>query len=1366
MNFQPTDRPAHPGEHIKREILPKGLSVKKAAELMDVGRPALSNLLNGNAALTPEMAVRIEKAFGASAEKLVALQSAYDEFQRRDQAKEIAVRTYVGPFLAIEARQIIAWSEQVRARSELPVLLRRLINSTGANLTRVDFPAYDNSQRPGWDGSVSTDTATPWIPRGLSGWELGCNRNPAQKAEEDYVARTASVPPDERKVITFVFVTPKNWIGKNEWAEEKRQKGEWKDVRAHDASDLEQWLEQSVATQAWFAEKLGSSTPGMASLEESWKEWAEVTDPSLSKILFRTAVEVHKEKLNAWLSAAPAQPFVVAADSETEALAFVACLFETLGTNPGEFYDRVLVLRSVEALKRAAAAAADFVAVVSSRDVELASGGLQKSHHTLIIRRRNDVSGEPSISLDLVDHQTFREAIVAMKIPEEECERYARETGTSPTILRRRLSRWPAIRTPAWSTDNALARKLIPLNLAGVWNSEALADREIMQQLASAEYVEIETAITELSRVADAPVWSIGKFRGVTSKIDVLFATSALVTKDELESFFFVAQYVLSESDPALDLPRDQRWAANLYGKTRDHSAVLRTSICETLVLLAVHGNSLFGERLGIDVEAHVNKIVRGLLTPLDARTWASQRRDLPHYAEAAPEVFLDVLETDLASEQPKVHELLHPAESMPFADCPRTGLLWALETLAWKPDRLVRVSSILARLSEVRITDNWTNKPQESLFAVYRCWMPQTAASIEQRNAALEFLCQRFPETGWRLCVAQFGPGTGVGHYSSRPHWRNDASGAGQPVKTMGEINRAASRALELALAWPNHNEKTLGDLVKRLQGIEEADQETVWNLIKAWVAASPVDASKQELREQIRKFAFTRRARVQGVSGATKDRAREAYELLRPADLIMRHLWLFTQAWIDESADELEDDDFDFNKHEARVGALRQAALKEIWEALGYDGIMRLCMLGNADGVIGWFLADSVIPSGQHNSFLDRLAGQANPPAAPKIDHLLSGFLGRLAPDAHNDVIMELLREFLETGTEGTDKAIRILKCSPFRSETWQRVDSLPEDLRQRYWRETYVYWDRQDENEFNTMVDRLLEVGRPRAAFSAIHINFGKIESQKLIKLLHAVATSGSEPADRFSFGQYEISEALKSLKKRADVPPATLAQLEFLYADVLDHSEYGIPTLEHELASEPRLFVQLVSLVYRRRDDGEDPAEWTIADKERRAGVATASFNVLRRASRIPGTRDGGSVDGNALLKWIEDVRAIGRDLGRMESTDYCIGELLAKSPSGSDGVWPREEVRQALDAFASQDIARGFSVGRVNLRGVHWRAKGGQQERDLALQYRGWAKAAAFQWPFTARCLEQIAQSYDHQAVWHDTDENVQKRIGY
>ena len=69
------------------------------------------------------------------------------------------------------------------------------------------------------------------------------------------------------------------------------------------------------------------------------------------------------------------------------------------------------------------------------------------------------------------------------------------------------------------------------------------------------------------------------------------------------------------------------------------------------------------------------------------------------------------------------------------------------LELLAWKPERLVRVTSILAKLCAWKINDNWANKPMGTLKSIFRFWMPQTAASLDQRNRALETLTKKFPE-------------------------------------------------------------------------------------------------------------------------------------------------------------------------------------------------------------------------------------------------------------------------------------------------------------------------------------------------------------------------------------------------------------------------------------------------------------------------------------------------------------------------------------------------------------------------------------------------------------------------------------------
>ena len=88
--------PPHPGDLIKTEIIePLGLSVTRAAEILKVRRATLSDLLNGKSALTPEMALRIEKAFGPDMDHLLRMQLAYDVAQMRRRAARITVKRYV-----------------------------------------------------------------------------------------------------------------------------------------------------------------------------------------------------------------------------------------------------------------------------------------------------------------------------------------------------------------------------------------------------------------------------------------------------------------------------------------------------------------------------------------------------------------------------------------------------------------------------------------------------------------------------------------------------------------------------------------------------------------------------------------------------------------------------------------------------------------------------------------------------------------------------------------------------------------------------------------------------------------------------------------------------------------------------------------------------------------------------------------------------------------------------------------------------------------------------------------------------------------------------------------------------------------------
>ena len=87
--------PPHPGTFIREEILNElDLTVSEAAKVLRVRRATLSDLIHGNAALSAEMALRIEKAFGVKMETLLNMQAWHEAYAMRRREREIEVRRY------------------------------------------------------------------------------------------------------------------------------------------------------------------------------------------------------------------------------------------------------------------------------------------------------------------------------------------------------------------------------------------------------------------------------------------------------------------------------------------------------------------------------------------------------------------------------------------------------------------------------------------------------------------------------------------------------------------------------------------------------------------------------------------------------------------------------------------------------------------------------------------------------------------------------------------------------------------------------------------------------------------------------------------------------------------------------------------------------------------------------------------------------------------------------------------------------------------------------------------------------------------------------------------------------------------------
>ena len=1353
MNNDPQDS-AHPGLYVRRHVLPRGLTVTEAARRMGVGRPALSNFLNGKAALSPAMAIRLERTFGADREALLARQTKFDAHGAPAGRHTVTAATYAPSVVEIKARDIAVWAARIDARQTLGELIRRLVNSTGRGLFKVDFHAGDQAERHGWDGIVGASSPTPWIPEGESGWELSCNARPTVKANQDFAHRVRSVSPGEQKACTFVFATPRNWPGKTTWANDKRKLGVWKDVRAYDASDLEQWIEQSVPVQIWFAERLGLPASGYRSLERFWSDWADATEPPLSRRLFAPAVERHSRRFREWLVDSPDRPFTIAADSRDEAIAFLACLTKRQDGGDG-VGDRGIVFDTPDALHRLGSAApGSFVAIAGTREVEQAFSGFRRNIHCVAPRPRNavDAAGPPiDVVLDLPGNDDFLKALDAMGIRGGKANRRTLECARSPTILRRRLSDVQAIREPDWGRSRETAGKVIPAAMIGTWHAASTADREIVSLLAGTDYEEVESGVAEMLRLDDPPLWSIGQYRGVVSRLDALFATAPFVTGGDLERAFLVAEYVLSESDPALELPEGKRFMAPVYGKLRDHSNVLRRGMGETLILLSEYGERLFGERLGtneVNIEHRVSELVRKLLSPLDTQRLLSFEADLPALTEAAPQAFLEAVENDLRGGERAVIELMKPVDAGIFGGgCPRTGILWALECLAWFPEHLPRVVEILAQLCYRKIDDNWISKPRSSLESLFRYWMPETAASIEQRIKALEGLVSRHPEIGWSvaLSMVRVSRAPRFASPNCRPRWRGDPSSTGRPI-TPEEGNRFVRRSREICLNWPMHDERTLGDLMESLEDLDHPTCLEVCDLLDRWVNRPQSDPAKESLRERLRRRLFASDLRTTAI-GARLDRI---LSKLESGDIVVRHRWLFAAG---APVYDFHDKSLTFEEKFEQVHIRQRNVLRTIWRERGFGGLDHLITDEHAAHTIGSLMPEILSGTKETVPFvrwcLDKIPAQG----ARWYESCLESFLWRTEADSLPELVNEISR------THGESGRLSVFVSMPYR-KAWKLLAAEPETFRTTYWERVEFGPKKYSSDDVHEIIDRLLTANRPLAALTCVSLGWDAVETSRLVKLLHALA--GIE--ERFDASG--IPHAFKSLDRRSDVATEDKAKLEFAFFRVLERSEYRMPNLVRQIMASPAVYAEAVIRAFKREDERDDPPDLRIDDADRRKDVAIAAYDLLQWFHRVPGSDARGVVDAARLHEWLDDVRALCAQHDRVAVGDLRIGDLLSRAPRDDDGRWPCRAVCEALERISSAEIETGFIIGTNNARGVVTRQIGemGDQERELAAKYRGWVQQIAYEFPRVGAVLERIAEGYDNDASRRDTMANLQRRF--
>jgi len=1243
--------------------------------------------------------------------------------------------------MLVDATDLKFWANRRDSQDMLPALVRRLVHATVECILRAGFPAGEGVQLGGWDGIVEAKQGNAFVPGGISVWELSVDRDTKKKADSDYDKRSLEPLAVTPAKSTFVFVTPRRWSGKREWENDRRQDGKWRDVRAYDADDLEQWLDSAPAVHVWVSKMLGKRPEGAEEFATYWDNWSAATDPAMTPDLVLAGRETVLERIHDWLEN-PAVPLVVRGESRAEVIAVLAAAVQKLTPDRREaVLGRAILVHDVPSWNRFTTFDTQLV-LTADFDVDSVAVGraIQNRHSVVIPLGHSDSASPAAVEIPRLTREVVEKILAAEGVSKERAADLARVARRSLTAFRRKISHVPELEQPDWARPEN-ARSILPALLAGRWSADSDGDRQVLAQLAGKTYDELTSELVRWANEDDPPVRCIGTTWYLTLEEDAWSLLGRFLTLDDVKRFQRAAIEVLRQHDPAFDFPDDDRWKASVFGPSPRHSPVLRTGIANTLAVFGARGRSIKITG-GSTLDCHARRPVRELLTSDDWRVWASLPLGL--LAEAAPGEFLDAVDRGTSGDHPPLLGLFRDKEADVFGSAPHTTLLFALEALAWSEDLLGRVAIVLAKLAHIDPGGKWANRPLASLRSIFLLWLPRTTAPLEARFEAIDAIRHTQPDIAWKVMKSLLPQQNDHSHRTARPAWREWAPLEDVRATTI-EYAKAVHALVQCMLDDVGADGGRWRDLIEELPEFPRDQYYAVVTKVESLAVGELKANDSAALWSALRTLVSRHRSYADAdwsLPVEEIDRLAAILPRFEPQAPLLRYGWLFGDS---PSLPEGREDDW--GTYERAIATRQCEAIATLYEHAGLTWLSDFVEHVGRPEQLGVALARSAIA----DDVADSLLRAHLRPDQGRHCALVAGFVGTKAHIAG----MEWAKGKLATISSewSPEERATFCLCLPFNASTWEVVHGFDDVTVSEYWKRVSPIYV--DANQVETAARRLLQHGRAVVAadLMQLHVESSLLPVGLVVDVLEHLATRPLDETEVRRLSAHDLSDLLAYVSASDQVEESRVAKLEWAFLPVVGRHHHPPEVLLREMARYPEFFVHVIALVYRA--EGEAPSEPSEEEKAR----AERAYELLQswRWRPFPGTPDDGAFDPKALREWILEARRSLQAQGRLTVGDHAIGEILSGSPAAEDGTWPHEAIRDLIEELGSQDFEGGLVIGLLNSGGVSWRNpdERGARERQTAEKYDRFATIVGPRWPRTASMLRRIQDSY---IAWADEED--------
>ncbi|WP_024477211.1 hypothetical protein [Arthrobacter sp. CAL618] len=1245
------------------------------------------------------------------------------------------------PHLASQL-QIEQWASRYDARSSLPNLTRRLIVELVPNVTELSMEGDEHVDFSGFDGLVTSPIKTPFVPAGRSVWEFGASGDPRTKAKKDYDKRTKEAPGVDRASTTFVFVTPQRWAGGHDWAKEKADLGEWKDVVVHTSADLYAALEISPRTHIWFSEEIGIPSNGVCTLSDWWERFTADTNGLITPELLLAGRTTDASQLLTRLLNSGGSHIWVGAPSTDDVLAFVAAVIKNSDPETRQvLLERALVVFDPGALLFLGQAEGLLILVPFEESL-IRHADLVRGHH-VVMHTTNEAKA--TFSLAPIPINDSEDMLAQLGVEMSRRSGLGRALNKSLPLYKQAVTGTMSTSIAAASENFAVSHIARRACLLGSWNFDHAGDAAMVEQITGRTTAEVEEELQQWTQ-GPAPAFSrVGSAWKIFDPAQSFIGVAPLLTKDDFQTLETAVQEVLGAVDPKLDLAREDRWKAGLEGKLRAHSTDLRKGIARTLALMAAAGDGIGSGVPSQSIRSWSLLLTRAVLQRANedytGRLWESLLDVLSLLAEAAPDIFLAELEVAVKKDGPldgkifldSSNDFLSPAS-------PHTYVLWSLEVLAWSSMYFGGSSALLMTLAEQDPGGKLSNRPVRSLVNVFTPWHPQTAASLKSRNAVLSKIARTDTKAAWDVVVSLLPDAHAIAMDNSGPEFHDWKDQVLDSKVTMGSYVESVAHVVKLCTEMARTDPRRLVTLVDKIDDLTPELRTEVLGVFQDFAEEDGDETTKEMVWKSLtslirrhRKFSDAQWA----LDEPTLQQLDVLAQQLEPGDQSEKVEWLF------DYHPDLGNPDpgSDFDVYQKELERRQIEAVEMIYGESGLAGLIELARKVKTPWSLGYAAASS-----SFKLDLDEVTSRIVDEDPAICEFATSAIRNRFDGDTAGVIAL--------SARHGDSPLIaaRVLRIADDLPKAWKAAYDSGPTTDKLYWSEFVTFGRGGDFNLVNETATKLAEHGRVAVALDLLaiysHNSSDRVDPSLVARLIgDFVSASDTEAA---VLSQYDLASLLDYVRKSDVVSGEELGLLEWKLLPALDHSA-NVEALQALMASVPEFFVQIIACLYRR-ETGED-------DIENSKALARNAWDLLHRWRVVPGSKTvGGEIDEEVLSSWVNRTRELLLEADRLDVGEAHIGQVFAHARPDGD-IWPALAVRNFLDTNSTEVIDRNFVVGIHNKRGVTSRGmtEGGDQERALAAQYEVFASQISDEWPKTARLLRRVVEGYREEARRNDEE---------